>query len=185
METDVLVVEPSAYDEDGDDIILSFSEPFNVDGIWETEDGDAGEYTAYVKASDGTDTVTETFKIVIDHINTRPTLDFIQDIEVDEGDLVKINVDASDAEDDKLTITFSGWMSSDTYRTTYDDAGEHYVQFLGGFYSRCRHFFLRKIYSAFNKYSIQDKTHSVQNYHCRVDTKAVSAQTDAVFVLGL
>ena len=41
--------------------------------------------------------------------------------------MVEIDVTATDADEDVLTVTFSGWMTSNTYQTTYDDAGEHIV----------------------------------------------------------
>jgi len=127
-EYDVIVLNVTATDTDGDDLELVYAPPFDEDGVWSTVDGDAGSYASYVKVSDGTDTVTEKFNVHIDHINTRPSLALIPEIVVDESETIKINVDATDAENDDLTITFSGWMTSDTYTTTYDDAGEHYVK---------------------------------------------------------
>ncbi len=126
-ETYVIALNVSAYDPDGDDLTVSYSEPFDSNGVWTTKDGDSGVYSAYVKVSDGTDVVIKRFKIYIDDINTKPVIKPIPTIVVNEGDTVKIHVDAYDAENDPLTVTYSGWMSSDTYTTNYDDAGTHYV----------------------------------------------------------
>ena len=51
----------------------------------------------------------------------------INDITVYEGETINIPVDASDREGDELTVTVTGWMNSQTYTTTYDDAGEYTV----------------------------------------------------------
>ena len=128
VEYDIILVEPTVSDDDGDELTITFAPPFDEDGVWVTEDGDAGSYSSYVKVSDGVDTVTEKFNIYIEHINTRPYLAPIPEFVVDETDLIIIDVNATDAEEDALTITFTGWMTSDTYQTTYDDAGVHYTK---------------------------------------------------------
>ena len=127
-EFDVIILDVSVVDDDHDNLTVLFAEPFDEDGVWVTEDGDDGAYTSYVKVSDGEDTVTERFNVYIDHINTRPVLGFIEDINITETETVEISVDAYDEENDDLTITFSGWMTTNQYTTTYDDAGTHYVK---------------------------------------------------------
>jgi len=127
-EFDVIVLDISAVDDDNDELTLTFVDPFDTDGIWVTEDGDDGAYPSYVKVTDGQDTVTERFNVYVDHINTRPVLEFIEDIVVDETEIVNIDVEVYDAENDDLTITFTGWMTSENYVTNYDDEGTHYVK---------------------------------------------------------
>jgi len=128
VEYDVVLLNITTTDADGDDLNLVYGAPFDADGMWITKDGDAGSYASYVKVSDGTDVITEKFNVFIENINTRPYLASIPEIVVDEGETIKINVNATDAEGDDLTITFNGWMTSDIYTTTYDDAGTHYVK---------------------------------------------------------
>ena len=125
METTKVSVKPKVTDPDGDPVTLSFSKPLNDNGEWQTEDGDAGTYDISVTASDGTATTTESFTITVTQINTAPILKPIKDITVDEGDLIKIPVNAYDPEGDQLTISYSGFMDSQTYQTTYDDAGTY------------------------------------------------------------
>jgi len=126
-EKDVITLEPDVTDPDGDKVSIEFSPPFNEDGIWTTKDGDAGTYEAYVLASDGKATSTKKFKMDVANINTVPVLERIPEITVDEGDTIELPIDAYDPEGDELTITVSGWMTSPTYTTTYDDAGDHIV----------------------------------------------------------
>ena len=128
IEYDVIVLNITATDADGDDLNLVYGSLFDEDGMWITKDGDAGSYVSYVKVTDGTDTITKKFNVFIENINTRPSLAPISEIVVDEGETIRINVNATDAENDALTITFSGWMTSDMYTATYDDAGTHYVK---------------------------------------------------------
>ncbi len=127
-ESDIIIMGVSAVDPDSDNLVITFGSPFDEDGVWITADGDDGSYASYVQVNDGVDTVTESFNVFIEHLNTRPYLAPIEDIEITEGDLVLIETNSTDAEDDELTITFSGWMTSEVYATTYDDAGEHYVK---------------------------------------------------------
>ena len=54
-------------------------------------------------------------------------LDPIADITVNAGDTVTLNPAATDSDGDTLTFTCSGWMSSKSYATSYDDAGVHTV----------------------------------------------------------
>ena len=128
VEYDILLLNPIVSDEDGDELTITFAKPFDEDGLWVTEDGDAGAYYSYVKVSDGIDTITAKFNIYIEHINTRPDLAPIPEFVVDEGELVEIEVNATDAEGDALTITFTGWMTSDNYQTNFDDEGTHYTK---------------------------------------------------------
>jgi hypothetical protein len=126
-ETDVIILDVRARDQDGDALTITYFEPFDEDGVWRTVNGDDGTHEAFVKVSDGIDTVTERFQISINNINTAPVLTPIPMIVVNEGEEVIINVEAQDPEGDELTTVFSGWMTSNKYTTTHEDAGTHYV----------------------------------------------------------
>ncbi|MBN1274752.1 hypothetical protein JXA12_00460 [Candidatus Woesearchaeota archaeon] len=125
METTTVRIRPEASDPDGDELDISFSKPLDDDGEWQTTDGDAGTYEVAVVASDGTASTTETFTITVTQINTAPVLKPIADITVEEGDLIKLPINAYDPEGDELTVSFSGFMDAEEYQTTYDDAGEY------------------------------------------------------------
>ncbi len=123
METNTVTVVPIITDPDGDEVSVSFSNPLDNDGEWRTNDGDAGTYEVTMTANDGTNTVTESFSVTVTQINTAPVLKPIADFEVDEGELIMLPVNAYDPEGDQLFITYSGYMESEEYQTTYDDAG--------------------------------------------------------------
>ncbi|MBW3004281.1 hypothetical protein KY310_00415 [Candidatus Woesearchaeota archaeon] len=128
-EGDEVKVDAEATDPDGDEVTIAFSTPLGAqDGKWTTKQGDAGTYEVEVTATDGEKEAKKTFKIVVQSLNKAPVIDLASTtINVDEGETVMIDADITDEENDELTITYSGWMTSDTYQTDYDDAGTHKV----------------------------------------------------------
>ena len=127
VETDVITLTPQVVDADGDKVTITFSEPFDAKGVWKTKVGDAGTFKASVVASDGKSTTKKDLTVMVAQKNTPPVLEKINDITVSEGDTIKIPIAATDREGDKLAVTIKGWMTTDTYVTTYDDAGNYTV----------------------------------------------------------
>jgi PKD repeat protein len=129
VENDVITLPASMVtDPDGNPLTITYSSPFDKSGVWKTKIGDAGTYDVDVAASDGTSTMKKTVKVKIAMLNTPPVLKTIPDITVKEGETIKLPISAHDREGDKLTTTISGWMTGDTYKTTYDDAGNYTVK---------------------------------------------------------
>jgi len=78
-ETDTVIIEPNAYDPDGQEMIYTISEPVGDDGVWDTTYDDAGEYSIVVTASDGEDEVSQTVVITVENVNRAPVIkDIIQ-----------------------------------------------------------------------------------------------------------
>ncbi len=128
-ENDVITLPTELIDDpDNDKVTVTFSDPFDNKGVWKTEIGDAGDYTIDVVASDGKTSEKRTVRISLALLNTAPVLKNIPDITVYEGETVVLPVSATDREGDPLTVTYTGWMTSDTYETGYDDAGEYTVK---------------------------------------------------------
>jgi len=126
-EGELVVLKPESEDPDADTILYTFSEPLNEDGRWQTKKGDAGNYEITVTASDGELTDTQKILLVVESTNKPPVLKLIADITVNEGETVSFEPVATDPDGDKVTITYSGWMTKETYTTNYDDAGTHIV----------------------------------------------------------
>jgi hypothetical protein len=116
-----------ATDADGDALTYDFGSPLNSDGKWQTRKGDVGVYYPIIKVSDGKEIVTKKIKVVVETKNNKPVLQFIPNVEVKEGDIVTLNVRATDADGDRLTYTYSGWMDTNTKQTDYSDSGKHKV----------------------------------------------------------
>jgi hypothetical protein len=128
-ENDVLAFpRDAAYDPDGDKVTFTFSPPFSESGVWKTKIGDAGTYDVDVVISDGQLSAKRTVKIGMKMLNTAPVLKSIPDITVKEGETIKLPINAIDREGDKLTTKISGWLLTETYKTTYEDAGKYTVK---------------------------------------------------------
>jgi len=117
----------SARDPDGDRITISYSDKFDKNGVWETTMSDAGSFEIDAIASDGVDEARKEFTVIVISPNKPPVLDLPTKIEVFEGEVVRIDVGATDPEGDEITVKFSGWMTSAEYLADYDDAGEYSV----------------------------------------------------------
>jgi len=122
VETDVITLKPKVLDPDGDSVKLIYSEPFNNNGVWKTKIGDAGTYPVSIVASSGELTTKETFTITVKMLYTAPVMKTILNITVEEGETITLKPDVVDREEDMISITYSGWMKSSTYTTTYEDA---------------------------------------------------------------
>ena len=127
METEIVSISPEGIDPDGDKVSITFSEPFDDKGVWKTKIGDAGTYKASVVANDGKATVKKEIVLLITQKNTAPVLKKINDIKVYEGETIEIPIDATDREGDKLTVEIKGWMNTQKYTPTFEDAGEYTV----------------------------------------------------------
>ena len=116
-----------AYDPDGDQLSYSFSAPLDKNGKWETEIGDAGTYIVTVTVSDGKLESTQKVKLIIEAVNRRPIVDNFKDVKVKEGETIELNPDVTDEDGDDVTLSYSGFMTSNTYTATFEDAGEYEV----------------------------------------------------------
>jgi|TARA_B100001964_G_C14189400_1_gene580267 PKD repeat protein len=82
-ETDTIVIELEAWDDDGDEMSFAIDDGKFVQDenmfTWETTYDDAGEHLVTVSVSDGTDTVSQEVAITIENVNRAPIiLDIIQ-----------------------------------------------------------------------------------------------------------
>lgn len=126
-EGEIVSVNPSAIDPDGDKIAFTFSKPLQSDGTWHTTGKDVGKYKINVTASDGSLLATTSFALTVESLNKAPIIQMADLITVDEGQTVTLSPVITDPEGDELTVTYSGWMKSNTYATTYEDSGSHLV----------------------------------------------------------
>jgi VCBS repeat-containing protein len=127
FEGDPVQLKVKGTDPDGDAVTYTFSAPFDSNGNWQTKVGDAGDYLITVTASDGKTQSTKTIKISVVTRNNAPVIEKIADITVKEGETVTLSPKVLDQEGDPVTIKYSGWMSSNTKATSYNDAGSYTV----------------------------------------------------------
>ena len=126
-EGDLVTVSPIVEDPDGDPVTLSFSEPLNREGKWQTRVGDAGEYVVTVTASDGELETQESVLLVIERANRPPVIDCQERVVLRETEYfnVRNHCEFFDPDGDDVVIYYTGWPGSSLYRTTYDDAGDY------------------------------------------------------------
>ncbi len=127
MEGDPVQLDVQAYDPDGDDITIRYPILFDTTGFWQTEVGDAGTYELDIVVSDGEHDVSTPLRIVVNQLNRPPTMDLLGNITVREGDLIDLEVNAQDPDGDDLTITYTGFMTEQTFQTDFGDAGNYTV----------------------------------------------------------
>jgi len=119
-----------AVDPEGKTVSYSFTYPLNSDGEWQTKKGDTGEYLVTVTASDGFSSADQNVLIVVkaNKDNSLPVLELEKTkYYVKEGDTLKINYVVSDADNDNVSVSFEGWMVSDTRLVGFDEEGTHSV----------------------------------------------------------
>ena len=127
MEGDIVTLNYSVYDPDNDPVTVTFGEPFNSQGVWQTKIGDAGVYEVTIAASDGKAVVEKKVNVTIKMRNTPPVIRAPDVVEVNEGEFFKLPVEYYDREQKSLIVTISGWMNSPSKQIGYDDAGTHLV----------------------------------------------------------
>jgi len=108
-ETNLLELNARAYDPDGDIIRYSYTKPLGKrSGQWQTDYDDEGSYTTYVTATDGNNPTTQAVNFDIVKNNRQPTLNVKDDeITVNEGEQVIIDLTAEDPDEDELQLKIS------------------------------------------------------------------------------
>jgi len=127
IEGDLVKLNVKAVDPDNDNLLITYSSPLSENGTWQTKEGDAGQYKVEISVSDGTATLTKEVLLIIDPKNKPPVIDIDGEITVSEGETVTLAPVVSDADNDPVTVTYTGWMTEDTYKTGYEDAGSYIV----------------------------------------------------------
>lgn len=66
--------------------------------------------------------------VTVKDVNRPPVIEDIPPITINEGETVKITPNIYDSDRDKITISYSGFMSSDAFKSGFDDAGTYYAK---------------------------------------------------------
>lgn len=137
-ETELVSLVPKADDPDADKLKYTYTSPIGADGRWQTQYGDAGEYTITVTVSDGELSNSRDVLLILNKKEETPKIDSVKPdtaaINIKETESIDFSVSASDLNKDPLTYNwkFDGNDVSDkdsfSYTSTYDDAGAHTVK---------------------------------------------------------
>src|SRR3989344_6065176 len=98
---DLVEVTPVVTDKEGDDVTYTIDEPIGEDRTWQTQQGDAGNYTFIITASDGLASSTMAFQVEV-KVNNPPELEQISDIRTKIGETITIFLSATDSDGDNL-----------------------------------------------------------------------------------
>ena len=105
----------------------------NDDSVeYKTTYEDAGSHTVKAIVSDGIFDTEKIWSVTVTNVNRKPQISAIGDIEARETETVKIEVDSLDDDGDELSYSiddsrFAQDGNTFTWKTTYDDAGDHLV----------------------------------------------------------
>ena len=127
-ETELVRLEVEAYDEDGDELFYTYTSPLDKHGEWQTDYGDAGEYTATVTVSDGENVISGEVLIIVEAKNREPVISGLNDITAPEGSVIHISPDIADYENDVIMVTISEPVGDDgVWQTGYEDEGVYII----------------------------------------------------------
>jgi hypothetical protein len=127
-EGDLVTLKLKAVDPDGLPLKYNYGTPFNDQGLWQTEDGDAGKYLVRVSAEDEFSTTSADVLVIINSRNKAPIIDCPDEVTVKEGETVNLDCSFFDKENDPITTEYTGWMTSTSYTTNFESSGDHKVQ---------------------------------------------------------
>lgn len=127
-EGDAVKLDLKVTDPNKDPVTYTVSEPL-ASGIWATDHKSAGEYSIKVVASDGELQTEKPFKLTVTDLNVPPDVSGLEDLNVKEGETVKIQPKVTDLdEDDKVTLTISEPVGDEgIWETSYTDHGEYTI----------------------------------------------------------
>jgi len=106
-------------------LTYKYEGPVGETGEWTTKRGDAGIYQLKAKVYDGELWDETSLCVEVLKKNTAPTVVVPTTLTVAEGETAKLDANCKDAENDKTTISYTGWMTADTKATGFEDAGEY------------------------------------------------------------
>lgn len=103
-EGDDLVIEPKYNSPDKNKVSFSYS-GFMDSNKKSTNFGDAGLYIVKVAATDGYFTETRFVNVKVNHVNRKPILDKVSNVEVNEGHEARIELNAVDMDNDAVVFS--------------------------------------------------------------------------------
>ena|SRR3989338_3943993 len=66
--------------------------------------------------------------ITVKDVNTAPVIEDIEPITINEGETLKITPNAYDLDGDKISLSYSGFIDTDTFKSGFDDAGTYFIK---------------------------------------------------------
>ena len=128
-ETQLVDLKSIISDPDQDALSYTFYEPFDSNGLWQTNYGDSGNFIALFAVNDGEFNIDGRVEIEIININQPPeiidTFSSQTAITTNEGEKFEFSISAEDSDDDELTYQWN--LDNETVSRERD--GEYYFGF--------------------------------------------------------
>ena len=129
QETELVKVSARVIDPDNDSVTVTYSEPLDERGEWQTEYGDAGVYAVTITASDGVLEKREDISIIVEEKNRPPTL-LEKKLIVKEQQTLDLKKFVNDPNTDFLAYTFERpFDESGIWQPDFDDEGSFVTTF--------------------------------------------------------
>ncbi|MBI2546109.1 Ig-like domain-containing protein [Candidatus Woesearchaeota archaeon] len=127
-EGDTVIINPKAIDPNNDEVEIKISGWMNSK-LYKTNYNDAGTHLVTVTASDGMYSTAQDVTVKINNVNRAPQLQAIDNVEVTEGDLVKVSLKATDPDNDPIKVTVFGPVSdAGEWQTKIGDKGTYTIK---------------------------------------------------------
>lgn len=126
-ENDLVRLDANVFDPDNDQITYSFGKPLTTTGEWKTNYGDAGGYYITLSATDGVHTTDQEILLVVNRVNVNPVITPVQNMNFQEGDVIKFVPQVSDPNNDEISVTVSAPLSEGVWETDHTSAGEYQI----------------------------------------------------------
>jgi len=129
VEFDTIILEPEITDVNPGDVVnVTISDPIGDDGIWETDHTSEGSYDVTITATDGEKTTIKEIKLSVANKNVPPEIKVPTEINIKEGQTIKLEPEVSDLDEDEVTVTISEPVGDDgVWETVYTDHGDYTI----------------------------------------------------------
>ena len=72
--------------------------------------------------------ITQNVIVTVKDVNSAPVIEDMEPITINEGETLKIVPNAYDLDGDKVSLSYSGFINTDTFKSGFDDAGTYHIK---------------------------------------------------------
>jgi nitrogen fixation protein FixH len=128
-EGEFIKLDPKINDPNEDNVIVTYTAPFDEAGQWETDHTSAGEYVVTITASDGEAETLESLLLTVNDVNLPPVITGVEDeITLNEGETLLLEPKVTDLDGDTVELSISEPVGDDgLWKTGFKDNGSYIV----------------------------------------------------------
>lgn len=115
VEGDTVYLDLPLVDQDENPLNYTYDSLLDENGEWKTNYSDAGEYLIEVTASNGAENSSLIQEIDVLNVDRSAILNIPEKVYVNEGEELRLRIDAQDPDGDKLNVTLSGLPEGATF----------------------------------------------------------------------